>query len=136
MKQREQYNQEAVSNPTTSNDFIYSNFEQFGELLQQIPKFPFRMDYFTLTAHAAICKETLELSTVYAYCYREFGAYEHLFEEIQLNGICIDFRLRRPIIIKDLYHLVNIVIFFEDKMKVFDGKLIYDYQLSNNSGFQ
>ncbi|MEK4712046.1 hypothetical protein [Sporosarcina sp. FSL K6-5500] len=108
---------------------IRSIIEQFCELLQQVPKFPFRMDRFTITAHAAICEELLELSTVYNYCCREFGVYEQVFEGIQLNGICIDFTLRCPIIIKDFYQLVDILIFFEDKMMVFNKKLIYDYQI-------
>lgn len=108
---------------------IRSILERFYELLQLIPKFPFLVEKFRITAHAAICREILELSKVYDYCCHEFGVYEHLFEGIRLDGICIDFTLRSPIIVKDFYHLIDIVIFLEDKMKVFNGKLIFDYQI-------
>src|SRR5690606_34818941 len=91
---------------------VRSIINRYIELLQQIPKFPFLMEQFTITAHAAICKEQLELSAVYDYCNREFGSSVHLFEEIRLNGICIDFTLRSPIIIRDYYQLVDILIFF------------------------
>ena len=106
-------------------------YEEAVSLLVERAKFqPLLISYVVLIAHAAICEERFELTKVLAICQKAIDCYPHLFSNVEMDGIEIQFSFKKTIELKNRNEILKLVSFFEFLLQDLHRKVIYDYEFA------
>ncbi|KMY55624.1 hypothetical protein AC623_18210 [Bacillus sp. FJAT-27231] len=109
----------------------YSPCEEAVSLLVERANFqPLLISRVVLIAHAAICKERFELTRVLAICQEAIDCYSHLFSNVELDGIEIQFLFKKTVKLGNRNEILNFVNFFEFLLQDLYGKVIYGYEFA------